>query len=353
MEKAKVGVIGYGFMGQNHVKKLIQRDDCEVVAVCDIDPEVLKDIPEGLETYDSLDLMLEKADIDTVVIAIPNYLHLWAVEKCANAGKNILCEKPVAMTTDELDKMEAVIRKNKVKFSVHQQRRWDKDFRKAKAVYDSGTLGDIYTIQSSLYGYNGNVHDWHVYPEYGGGMLYDWGVHLIDQMLFMVDGKVTSVFAEIRNVINQNVDDYFKILLHFENGISGEIELGTYFLSDKENWFVRHWFMGGNKGSMYEDGFNPEGKIVRTTSLLTNTPGKSNLEEYGPTRSFGVPKEGLLVTEPLPDVETNPTFFYDNFFKALRGEEDFDVTIPQVRRVLRLMEAARESARTHTTILFE
>ena len=236
---------------------------------------------------------------------------------------------------------------------MHQQRRWDWDYRTAKEVYDSKTLGNVYTIQSKLYGFNGNMHDWHVYPEFGGGMLFDWGVHLIDQMLFMVDSKITSVYADVRNVINEKVDDYFKIILSFENGVTGEIELGTYFLADKEKWFERHWIMGGDKGTMYSDGFAPEGKIVRTTRLLTNVPGKTTMTASGPTRSFGPPADGLIITEPLPKVVTDQSYYYDNFNKAVNGEADFVVTIPQVRRVLKLMEAARESARTHKSVDFE
>ena len=56
------------------------------------------------------------------------------------------------------------------------------------------------------------VHDWHIYPEMGGGMLFDWGSHLIDQILYMVDAPLETVFADLRNVINRNVDDYFNIM---------------------------------------------------------------------------------------------------------------------------------------------
>ena len=95
-------------------------------------------------------------------------------------------------------------------------------------------------------------------------MLYDWGVHLLDQILWMMPGaKITSVYADIRNVINEEVDDYFKILLRFDNNVTAEVELGTYVLTDKEQdkWFERHWIMSGNKGTAYVDGFDPEGKL--------------------------------------------------------------------------------------------
>ena len=134
--------------------------------------------------------MLSNADINVVMISTPNPSHLEMVEKAAAAGKHIICEKPAAMTLEQFDRMVEVTEKAGVLFTVHQQRRWDRDFRIMKEVYDRRMVGEPYVIKSQLYGFNGNMHDWHVYPEMGGGMLYDWGVHLIDQILNMVDSPV-------------------------------------------------------------------------------------------------------------------------------------------------------------------
>lgn len=351
--RIKFGIIGYGFMGQIHVQKLRKIGDVDVVAICDNNPEQFREAPAGVKRYTDMDDLLRDQEVNTVIISVPNHLHREAVIKTARAGKHILCEKPAAMSVQELDEMIRVVRECGVRFTVHQQRRWDWDFRTAKEVYDRHMVGDVYTIQTKLYGFNGNMHDWHVYKKFGGGMLFDWGVHLIDQMLFMVDSRVKSVFADVRNVINEEVDDYFKILLKFENGITGEIELGTYFLKDQDGWFERHWFIGGNQGSMYSDGFQPKGKIVRTTRLLTNVPGKTTMTASGPTRSFGPPTPGLIVTEDLPHVDSDQVYYYYNFIRAMNGEEEFVVQIPQVRRVLSLMEAVWESARTGQSVDFE
>lgn len=114
------------------------------------------------------------------------------VIKAARAGKHIICEKPAAISVAEFDEMMAETERAEVTFTVHQQRRYDKDFQSVKACYDKRLVGDIYTIQSSLYGYNGNMHDWHVYKDEGGGMLYDWGVHLIDRD-FIYGGQPSGI----------------------------------------------------------------------------------------------------------------------------------------------------------------
>lgn len=157
----------------------------------------------------------------------------------------------------------------------------------------------------------------------------------------------------VRNVINEQVDDYFKVLLMFENGITAEVELGTYFLKDEDKWFERHWFMGGNKGSAYVDGFHPEGKIVHTAHLLQNAGHGRTMTAAGPTRSFGPPSEGLILSKDIEIVQTTHRMYFENYVKAYRGEEDFLVKIPEVKRVLKVMDAARLSAKTRKSVDFE
>lgn len=354
----KFAVIGYGFIGRRHVDTLKSFEESDCVAVCDINPARRKEVQEkypDMEVYDNADELLAKADIDSVIISANNNQHHDLVIKAARAGKHIICEKPAAMTVQELDEMTEEVKQAGVTFTVHQQRRYDKDFQTAKACYDQQLVGDIYTIQSKLYGYNGNMHDWHVYKSEGGGMLYDWGVHLIDQALYLEKSRLLSIYADVRNVINKEVDDYYKILMRFEDGVTFEIELGTYFLTDRPDWFERHWFVGGNKGAMYADKFDPEGKIVRTAHLLENVAGEQDKSaaSYGPTRSFGIPEPGLIQTEPLPEHPLEQRDYFVQYFKARNGEEDFLVTIPQVRRVLAVMEAVRKSAATKRSIDFE
>lgn len=355
-EDIRIAIIGHGFMGHEHEKMLSNFPGIKLVGISDRDPKQINDVKEGVKRYVDNEELFADPEVDVVIIAANNNQHHNLVIQAAKAKKNIICEKPVAMSLEELDDMEKAVKENNVKFTVHQQRRYDPDFRIAKAVYDSGTLGDVYAVKSQLYGFNGNMHDWHVSVSEGGGMLYDWGVHLLDQVCWMFPGtKLKSVFADIRNVINKEVDDYFNIILRFDNGVTATVELGTYYLSDKvkDRWFEHHWFLAGNKGTAYEDGFFPEGKIVRTTSLLTNVGGQRTMAEAGPTRSFGPPPEGRIVTEPLPEVDTDHRNYFENYIRAYHGEEEFLVQIPQVRRVLRLMKAVRESGRTGKSIDFE
>ena len=349
----KFGIVGHGFMGHEHESMLTKMDGIDVVGICDIDASQMQDVKEGILRYDNAQELYANPEIEVVLIAANNNQHKQLVLDAGRAGKHVICEKPVAMSVPDLDEMTAAAEEAGVTFTVHHQRRLDPDFQMAKAVFDAGTIGTPFLIKNSLYGFNGNMHDWHVFIEEGGGMLYDWGVHLLDQMLYMIPGKVTSVYADIRNVINTEVDDYFNIFMKFDNGIGAQVELGTYYLTDKDHWFERHWYLGGNKGSAYVDGFEPNGKLVRTADLLQNVGGKRTMTAAGPTRSFGPPPEGKLIVEDLPKVQTCHEDYFENYKKAFRGEEDFLVKIPETRRVLSLMDAVRESGRTGQSIAFE
>ncbi|MBP1042353.1 Gfo/Idh/MocA family oxidoreductase [Vagococcus sp. BWB3-3] len=351
-KKLKFGIIGYGFMGQTHGETIQRLDYAELVAVCDTNEAQFEFAPEGVKTHTSADELLANSDINTVIIAVPNQLHLEMVIKAAAAKKDIICEKPLGMTGQEVKKMIAVT-EGVVRFTTHHQRRWDHDYRVAKEVYEAGTLGEVYTIKSALYGFNGNMHDWHIYPECGGGMLYDWGVHLIDQILWLVPAKLKTIYAHVNNVVNEQVDDYFNIQLYFENGVNAQIELGTYFLNSSDNWFERHWFLGGNKGSAKIDGFNPVGEITRTSELLSNVPGQITMTHAGPTRSFGPAPAGRILVEELPKVEVNHQMFFDNYYAFTQGQQALVVKPSETLRLMEVLDAIRVAAKYNQSIHFE
>ena len=96
-----------------------------------------------------------------------------------------------------------------------------------------------------------------------------------------------------------------------------------------------------------------EGKIVRTTELLTNVRGSRTMTAAGPTRSFGPPAPGKIITEDVPKVNTCHRDYFENYKKAYYGEEDFLVKIPETRRVLAVMDAVRKSAETGKSVDFE
>ncbi|MBD5462916.1 MAG: Gfo/Idh/MocA family oxidoreductase [Lachnospiraceae bacterium] len=345
----RLGIIGFGGMGKWHAENA-PRAGAEIVAVCDIAEEKQQDAREmGYKIYETADKLLTDTKINTVVLTVPNYLHREICLKAAAAGKNVIAEKPAALSVKELDEMETACKEKGVLFTVHQNRRWDKDMLIAKKAYDEGLLGNIFTIESKLHSGNGYMHEWHIYKKYGGGMMYDWGVHLIDQILFMMPGvKIKTIYADIKNVLHEEVDDYFKIIMQTDSGITVHVELSTYILDYQPRWLV-----GGDKGTMIVRNFACDGNVYRTGKMLEKLPPQITETEAGPTRQFAPIPPGGIITEPLPEVTSDWTDFYHNVEAVIEKREEPLIKISEVRRVLSLMEAAWESAKTGETIQFE
>lgn len=347
--KIKLGIIGYGGMGKWHAENA-PRAGVEIAAVCDIQKEKLKQAAEqGYRTYSAPEDLLLDEGVNTVILTVPNHLHKEICIMAAKAGKNVIAEKPAAMNVRELDEMEEACRRAGVYFTVHQNRRWDKDMLIVKKAFDEKLLGNIFTIESRLHSGNGYMHEWHIYKKYGGGMIYDWGVHLIDQILFMMpEAKVETVYADIKNVLHEEVDDYFKIILKMDNKITVHIELSTYILD-----YQPRWLAAGDKGTMVIKNFGCEGKLLRTGKMLEKLPPQITETEAGPTRQFAPLPPGGIIEEALPEVTTDWTDFYRNIEETLEGKAEPAIRIPEVRRVLAVMEAAWKSSETGEAVRFE
>lgn len=191
MKKLNLAIVGYGGMGSLHRQQLSRENaKFEISGIFDIDASRYAAAREnGIENYDrfhSKEEIAADASTDAVLIATPNDSHLEYVTFFAQAGKHIICEKPVALSSDEYAQMLEVCDKNKVVLMVHQNRRWDPDFLTVKKMYDKNALGKFCRIESRVQGANGIPGDWRKFEEKGGGMMLDWGVHLIDQMVYML-----------------------------------------------------------------------------------------------------------------------------------------------------------------------
>lgn len=125
-KKLKFGIIGFGFMGQTHAQTIEKLDYAQLLAVCDTNEAQFEFAPKGVKTCTLAEELLANPAIDTVIIAVPNQLHLEMVVKTARAHKDIICEKPLAMNSAEVEEMMMVTKKEKVRFTVHHQRRWDR-----------------------------------------------------------------------------------------------------------------------------------------------------------------------------------------------------------------------------------
>lgn len=337
-----LGIIGYGGMAGHHHRNAVNVEGVTIEAAYDIDPERVKAAEEkGLRAYSTLGAFLADDKINWVLVATPNDVHCALVCAALAAGKNVICEKPVAMSVDELDMMIATAEKFGRHFTVHQNRRWDTDFLIAKTIINDGSIGEIYGIQSRLHGSGGAMHGWRGEKAHGGGMLLDWGVHFIDQA-YQICGydDFESVTCHTKNVKTDEVDDYFNLVFHRKNGSYYQIEIGTFVLKELPRWMIL-----GTEGTAYVNDFSRSGAIVKLTSTIEHEP-ELVMTAAGPTRTFAPRPVEVKTEHELPDPQEKWLDYYKNIVAVEEGKAELIVKPWQVRKVFKAIMAAFEAANT-------
>ena len=344
MRKHNLAVIGYGGMGSWHCQNIMDKiPQIHVKGVWDIRPEALNKAKEkGLSPYSSLEELLHDKEIDLVTIAVPNNFHKELAIQCLRAGKNVVCEKPVTMNAAELEEIMAVSKETGKLFSVHQNRRWDKDYRIIKKIIEDGTLGAPYFIESRVQGSRGAMYGWRGYKVNGGGMVLDWGVHLLDQMMDMIDSPVVSVDAHLQTVFSEEVDDNIKLFLRFENGVSALLEMST-------NCFVNlpRWHVSCTGGTAVVEDWSCKGKTVQLREDAGQMAWDDDIvyTEAGPTRTMAPRPAYTTKEEPLPEVETDWADYYKNIVDVLDNGAQLIVKPEQCLRVMKVIDLIFESER--------
>ncbi|MCI8553392.1 MAG: Gfo/Idh/MocA family oxidoreductase, partial [Clostridiales bacterium] len=181
MKQYKAAIVGYGGMGRWHTDGICKTDRVVFKGTYDINPDRMKAAEaDGLTvSYSSYEALLADSEIDIVVIATPNNFHMPLAIQAMEAGKAVLCEKPVAMSSEETQKMIDCARRTGSVFTIHQNRRHDPDYLHVRDSIEQGLLGDVFEIESRVTGARGIPEGWRLYAVAGGGMMLDWGVHLI------------------------------------------------------------------------------------------------------------------------------------------------------------------------------
>lgn len=349
IQKKNVAVIGYGGMGGWHTRHLLESDVCNLTGIYDIDPEKAKLARErGIFAYASLEDVLSDRNVDIVTIATPNESHKPIAIEAMKAGKNVISEKPVTLSSSDLREMIDASEKYGRLFTTHQNRRWDVDYLMMKKVYASGDLGNVFDVESRIQGSRGIPGDWRGHKEHGGGMILDWGVHLIDQMLGIVcDRRVESVYCRCDHITNDEVDDGFKLDLYFENGLTARIEVGTsHFIA------MPRFYMAGTNGSAMVNDWRDTCKVVTC---------KKWYEQYvvpvvtsaGLTKTMAPRDEKTTESYEVGRMDSDVHDFYRNVVKAIDGIEPQIVTHKQLMRVMKIMEAAFESDRLNIVVTLD
>ncbi len=231
LRMAVVGAGGANIATVNHLPTIARSEKTELVALCDINEGVRKYADEhDVKAYTDYQAMLDDTDAEAVLIATPDWLHCEQAVLAARAGKHILCEKPVALTMDELRLAAEAAKDGGVIFQAGHVRRFHPIARKIRAIIDDGRLGRVVHVRISSKGAFFPYPDGSPYrtKETGGQFIHN-GPHYADWLCMFAGGRPVSVVGRTKRHYPDpqqamETDNYTLATVRFDNGVIGCVE---------------------------------------------------------------------------------------------------------------------------------
>jgi len=221
--KLGIVVVGTGYMAQQHMDRIIRIPEFKLVGVVSRDRErgrVIERKYNAETSFCDLSEAVTREDVEVIDINLPTFMHKDATVKAAQAGKHVLCEKPMAMTLEEADEMIDVARKAGVKLMVAQSLRFSPAYVAVKESIDRNLIGNPVAARTLRIPGDGYPWaSWHLKAEEGGGIL-DILIHDIDYLRYLFESEVESVVADGGTLVwkNANVFDHAFVLMRFRDG---------------------------------------------------------------------------------------------------------------------------------------
>lgn len=283
-------------------------------------------------------------EIDLVVITTPNQTHYEMAKQAILAGKHILIEKPIVANVAQAEELAALAKAHQVVLYVYQNRRWDSHIATAKSIMAQQLLGEIVDseIRIDRYTQSKNAKRWKETGEQGTGLVYDLGVHLIDQAVYLF-GKPQAVYADIRYQHDDSiVDDNFDIHLYYENGLKVAL-MASKYVRETSPCFALH----GKLGSYLKQSVDNQESLLIKGVLPTNHWNKETPEQWG---ILHTECDGEVIRQPYPSVETSYQHLFDNLYTCITENQPPIIHLDEVILVLNIIEKTFESAKMGTKV---
>lgn len=320
-QAARVPILRWGLIGAGDIARkriapaLRDLPNCNFVSVCRSNFSLAEEFANefGAKKWfaDWRDLLADE-EIEAVYIATPVYLHLEQTIAAAEAGKHVLCEKPMALNVAECDKMIAACRANNVKLGIAYYRRFYPVIERIKRIIESGEIGKVSIVQINSFEYFEptveNERHWLIEKaKSGGGPLMDFGCHRLEVL--------THLFGEIKelkglvsnNIFQREVEDTATVLLRFENGVNAVMTITHSALEAQDTLDIY-----GTKGSIHVSVLNQGEMKLRIGNVET-------IENHPPHPNFHLP-------------------LIDDFTKAVLGGINPAITGETGRKINRIIE---------------
>lgn len=339
-----VGLLGIGRAGlQMHIPEALNYPgQFRFVAAADHDPERMNTKAEGLEgakRYADCDALIADPDVELVTIALRHPEHTPYAIKALEAGKYVQIDKPIALNYAEGKRLAECAARHPGRLFPRHNRRFEAAFQKALALIDTGILGKVSMVK--LYRSCGYCrrNDWMTMQAFGGGLLTNWGPHVIDHALQYLRSPVREVWADLRRVICiGDGDDQVKILLRAENGMMADLEIsGAQTVRGHE---IEVW---GERGTMLYDHEEKEIVMRFVDPACVFRPMQPHPEN--PPLRYGNMEETLNFVEQRVEIPAIPLhIIWKHMYDSIVNGIPFPVTMEESLEVVRLTDECFKAA---------
>ena len=339
-------IVGYGpagGMGFVHGSGIARTAGLQLAAVCDLSDNrraaATADFPGIAGFVHAADLARDPT-IQLVLIATPPVTHAGLALQMLEAGKHVACEKPLCLTTQEADRLIAVARANGLMLTINQNRRWDPDYLAVQRALRAGLLGDIFNVETFVGSFEHPCRYWHSDAQVSGGAAFDWGSHYIDWTLQLLPGMPQAVSALAHKRVWQDVTnaDQIRVRMLWSDGREAEFIASDVAAVPKPKFYIQ-----GTAGTLA--GHYRPLLFERLDAASGYEAEQPHFAEAPATLLLARYETGYGITETkLPPQPQQPFAFHRNIADHLLLGDELAVTPESVRSVIRVLEAAEESA---------
>jgi len=340
----RFGLLGFGAIGAEHAHAAQALPGMTLGVLCDRSAERLQVahemFPGVMTTVDPAELLADQS-LDVIVVSTPPDSHADWADRVMSAGKDVVVEKPFALTVEDSDRVLATAARTGHRAVVYQNRRFDPDFLTVARIVRDGDLGEVFHLEAFIGGYGHPCNYWHSDESVSGGALYDWGSHVIDQILSLIPDPIAHVtcIEHKRKWHDVTNADHTTVSLRFQGGSEA-----VFVHSDLAAALKPRWYLLGTEGAITSS-WRQE-SVIRRNAVGTLDEDVLAVTDSPPELTY-VSSDGSRTD--LTQVSPEPHAFHRQFVDAVRYGWPMSVTAVQSRRVVAVMEAARASARAGGT----
>ncbi len=329
MDKIKWGVISTAKIGRKNVIPATKNSDFALIhAIASRDKVTADRVCRELDipiSYASYNELLADPQIDAVYIPLPNHLHVEWIHKCLDAGKHVLCEKPLALNSDDILPIQQKAEKLKLKVGEAFMVRTSNQWLRVKELIQQGDLGDLKTIHGFFSYFNNDPANIRNINEFGGGALWDIGCYPVTQSRYIFNEKPLKVFAISEKDPDFNTDRLFTAVLSFPTGTA------TFTVSTQLVPYQRMQFFGTKGMAELLIPFNAP--TEESCKILIHKGAKN-----GPSSEIEIPPSNQFTDQ------------INAFSKAILNDTDPPVSLEDTYQNTRVIQALFKSAKTGNAI---